>query len=237
MHAYDVTDGEQMAGHTEHTDGTSDLAVSGDYVASGTTWEDEVIVWDIEDEAVVFEPEVNYEGIVVDLTPTGELIVGAGEEVVMFDIESGEQLLDSEGHIFGTSGVAHHADEDLVVSVGFDNTMRFHSIADDGVIESYDHDDTLYTLSLDLQNQLVWFGDGEEQPGTVYGLDMAEAATPTPTPTDPISTPTPSPTPDEPTPTPPEDDDDGIPGPGIIGTILAIALLGATLLTYRRLVD
>ena len=248
VNAYDATDGEQVAGHTAHTDETADIAVSGDYVASGTTWEDEVIVWDIETEEVIFEPELNYEGTVVDLTSAGELIVGAGEEVVMFDIETGEQLLDSEGHVFGTSGVAYHADEDLVVSVGFDDTMRFHSIADGGVIESYGHDDTIYTVSLDLQNQLVWFGDGEGQPGTVYGLDMAEAATPTPTPTpvdptptpaDPTPTPppedpTPTPTPDEPTPTPPEDDDDGIPGPGIFGTILALAAVGYGLTRYRN---
>lgn len=255
VYGYDVGDGSLIHSHDEHTDGMSDIAVQGDYVASATTWHDEVIVYDIEAEEVAFEPELPddvSQTSSVHLTESEELIVGTGADdgdvVAMYDIETEELLAQYREHIFSVSAVEYDAEHDVIISLGFDNTIKFYDVGSESIVAEHVHEDTIFTADLDLQNDLLWFGDGEDRDGFVTGLDVSseDDTTPTPPPDDPTPTPTPppdeptptpptddpTPTPDDPTPSPAPDDDDGIPGFGV--AIALTALGGAGYLLNRR---
>lgn len=172
--AYDADTGELTTSYEVHDEGISTIDIHGRFVASGETWEDNLIVYDLDAEAVVFNPEIGYNGGIVHFTEAGSLVVGAGETVRLYNVESEELLLESQGHVFGTSGVDYLVEQDVIVSAGFDNAIRLHGVEDGGVIEEYSHDDTIYTVAIDDRNDLLWFGDGEDDnPGTVYGMDLS----------------------------------------------------------------
>lgn len=181
VYGHDLHDGSIVASHEEHTDGMSSIAIHGDYVASGTSWQDEVVVWDIESEEVAWQPDfpedVGKIGA-VDFTEDGRLLVGTDAEdgslVGMYDVEAQATEVEYREHVFSVSGVAYDASADVIVSTGFDNTVKFYDVAEDSLAAEYEHEDTIYTADLDTDNDLLWFGDGEDQPGTVTGLDVSD---------------------------------------------------------------
>lgn len=194
---YHAGNGSLFLNHTEHTDGTSALAVSGDYVASGTTFSDEVLVYNVTSERVTYRPDLADDVRSVgalEFTDDERLLVGSDAEndsfVAMYDVAD-RRLTDSyREHIFGPSGVEFIEDESVIVSTGVDNVVVFYDVGTDSVVARHRHDDTIYAADLDTQNGLLWFGDGESGPGSVIGLDVTEAPTPTATPT---ASPTPAP--------------------------------------------
>lgn len=181
VYAHDASNGSLIASHEEHTDGMSSIAVHGDYVVSGTTWQDEVVVWDVESEEVVWQPDfpedVGKIGA-VDFTDDGRLLVGTDAEdrslVGMYDVDAREPLATYREHVFGVSGVDYHSTADVIVSTGLDNTVKFYDVAEGSLAAEYEHEDTIYTADLDEERNLLWFGDGEDQPGTVTGLDVSD---------------------------------------------------------------
>jgi len=203
VYGYDATDGSEYMTYTAHTGGIETIAVRGDYIATGTTWSDEVVVYNVESEEVAFEPDlpddVGQVGA-VHITAGDELIVGTGAEegdvVAMFDIVQEEQIISYREHIFSVSAVEYDQEHDVIISMGFDNTIKFYDVEAGEVATVYEHPDTIYTGDLDTRNDLLWVGDGEERSGTVTGIDVFyQEPTPTQTPT-PTESETPSPTPD-----------------------------------------
>lgn len=251
VHAYDL-EGELDRSIAPGDGNPHDIAVNDNYVAWSTGFDAEVIVWDIEDESVAYEPTFpdDYEAsmtVGVDLTDDNELIVGTdgdGSMVAMFDIESESVVTEYRVHVFSVNEVAYHAGANTIIAGGADNHISVFDVGAETVIEEHDHGDTIQAMALDESNELLWIGDGEETEPTVSGLSVA-GDEPTPTPTS-ESTPTPvdepddTPTPDTPTddtPTPvthdtptPEPDDQ--PGFGI--AVAALALLALAVLVRRR---
>lgn len=244
VYGYHAEDGSDFMQYTEHSDGLNAIAVQGDYVATGTTFTDEVVVYDVAAESVAFEPDLpdDVVGIgALDLTEAGDLVVGTGAEnddvIAAYDIESGEQRLQYRQHIFGVSFVEYEPSTDAIISAGADNTVKFYDVSEGEVTATYQHPDTIYTADLDRTNDILWIGDGEERTGTVSGLAISTSTpspTPSPTPTDtpsPTASATPSPTdssePATDTPTPTESG--GQPGFGPV-----VALLGVLGLAFLR---
>lgn len=249
VHAYD------LEGNLDRSIAPGDghphiIDVNEEYVAWSTGFDDEVIVWDIEDESVAFEPTFpdEYEAsmtVGVALTDDNELIVGTdgdGSMVAMFDIESESVVTEYREHIFSVNEVAYHAEADAIISGGADNHLTAYDVAAESVIEQHDHGDTILAMALDESNELLWVGDGEETDPTVTGLSLGVEETPTPEATPPSEpTPTPiddpddTPTPDTPadeTPTPivhdtPTPDPDDQPGFGLAMAALAVLALAA----------
>lgn len=234
---YNADTGEVQAMLEEHTDGLSDVAASGDYVASATAFADEVIVYDVSAEEVVFEPDlpddVTQVGA-VHLTDDGHLIVGTDAEddslVAMYDVESGETLAEYREHIFVVSEVTYDETHDVIIATGFDDTITFYDVEAESVVEHYRHDDTIFAAHLDDHNDVLWFGDGEDGDGTVIGLDV-QYTEPEPEPepepeTEPESEPEPQPEPE------PEPEEDGA-GFGFLATVLALAMLAGLALVAR----
>lgn len=180
VHGYNAGDGSPFMNYTEHSEGIGVIDVAGDYVVSGTTWDTEVVVYDVEAEEVVYEPELpdDTQGIsALNLLDSESLLVGAlGEDandlVAGYDINEEQLLLEHREHIFGVSFVGYEPHNDLIISAGFDNTVKFYDHETDQIVEEYQHDDTIYTASYDYPNSLLWFGDGEERDGLVTGLDI-----------------------------------------------------------------
>lgn len=183
---YSADDGSVVTSHREHTDELSALAVHGEYVATATTFGDEVIVYDVAEETVAFEPELPADVLGVGdlaLTNDDELIVATDAEdnsyVAMFDLDTEDELLSYREHIFLPSSVEYVEEVDMIVTTGFDNHVLFYDVGAGAVVEQYPHDDTIYEGSLDRHNGLLWIGDGEPeeegQPGdgTISGLDVA----------------------------------------------------------------
>lgn len=247
--ALDPTNGSVVMNHTEHTDGESieDLSLQGEYVATVLTWEPEVVVYNIETEEPVdadyADAIVEEEGdniISVHLTESGELLLGGGwDQVAMVDVETGEQLLryTGQGHSWGISTIDYHEAQDVIVTTDFESEVVFYDTTADEVTATHSAGyDGISAADLDEANDRLWLALEAEGNAYVSGLSLAFAdATPTPTPTPtPTSTPTPtptdSPTPTDPTPTPsptPESGGDGIPGIGILGTVLALVIVGS----------
>lgn len=247
---YTADDGSEfMQFQPGHTDGIGAMAFHGDYIATGTQFAAEVTVYDIENEAVVYEPDLpdDVKGIgALDLTESGDVIVGTAAEnddvIAAFDIEEQKKLLQYRKHIFGVSHVQYVPSANVILSTGFDNTVKLYDVDQESIVAQHQHEDTIYTAALDLSNALLWIGDGEERTGTVSALDVAEDE-PTPTPEPTTVEPTPSETPEPDTPTrvtttePPQDDEtpatdaEGQPGFGI--PIAIVTVLSAALLAYR----
>jgi len=81
-------------------------------------------------------------------------------------------------HVFGVSSLGVEPTENVVVSTGGDNTVKFYDPAADAVVAEYAHADTIYAASIDRNNGLVWIADGENRDGVVTGLDIqADEAT------------------------------------------------------------
>lgn len=246
VYGYNADDGSDFMQYTEHSDGLNAIAVQGDYVATGTTFESEVVVYDVAAESVAFQPDLpdDVVGIgALDLTESGDLIVGTGAEnddvIAAYDIESGEQRLQYRQHIFGVSYVEYEPTTDAIISAGADNTVKFYDVSEGSVTATYQHPDTIYTADLDRSNGILWIGDGEERTGTVTGLAIITSTptpTPSPTPTD-TPSPTASPTPtatDSPAPAtdpPTTTESGGQPGFGPVAALLGV--LGLTLLRRR----
>ncbi len=241
VHGYDAADGSEYQTYSPHSGAIEDIAVRGDYVATGTTWTDEAAVYDADAGDVVFEPtlpdDVGQVGA-VHLTENGELVVGTGADdgdvVAMFDIATGETLAEYREHLFSVSAVEYLADQDVIASMGFDNTVKFYDVEAGEVAAVYEHPDTIYTGDLDTRNDLLWLGDGEQRTGTVTGIDVFyEAPTPTPTQTPPETTmaqgsdPSPTPEPD-PEPTPTTTSANG-PGFGLAVAVFALVAVAAFL--------
>jgi len=215
VYGYHAGNGSLFASHSQHTDGTSDLAIHGEYVASGTTWDDEVLVYSVAEDRVVYEPEfpdyVRRIGA-LSFTDGGDLLVGTESEggslVGLYDVEAEQRVTGYREHVFGVSEVVHDAERDRIVSTGVGNRIVFFDLETDSVVATYDHDDTIYTAALDGASGLLWFGDGEETDGRLIGLDVSD---PTPTPTaEPTTTPTAESTPTaEPTASPTAEATDG----------------------------
>lgn len=180
IHGYNVDDGSEYMNYTEHSEGIGVIDVAGDYVVSGTTWETEVVVYDVESEEVVYEPELpdDTQGVsAINLLDSDSLLIGAiGDDaddlVAGYDIDEEQRLLEHREHIFGISYVGYDPHNDLIISAGLDNTVKFYDHETDQIVEEYQHDDTIYTASYDYPNSLLWFGDGEEGDGYVSGLDI-----------------------------------------------------------------
>jgi PGF-CTERM protein len=228
---YNVSDGGTYMRYAAHSDGVETVAVQGDYVASGTTWKNEVVVYDVADDEVAFEPDLPDDvGQVpaVALTEDEELIVGTGanesDVVAMYDVTSGEQLAQYREHIFSVSEVEYDAEHDVIISLGFDNTAKFYDVEAGEVAAVYEHDDTIYAGDIDTRNDLLWVGDGEDQPGNVTGIDIfVEPETPSPTATE-MDTSTPA---ESETPTAGD-------GPGFGVAVALLALVSAALFAARR---
>lgn len=181
--AFDAEDGEEIHRHEEHGQGqVSSLSVEGKYVASVLTWEPNVIVYDIENEAVAFEPlpdpiEAADDGNIVSvhLTESGEVILGGGwDSVFMYDIESEELLRQYGAHAFGVQAIKYHESEGLIISAGFGNQVAFYDVESEDLVNTYDHGDTIFAGDLDREHDIFWYGDGEDPPeGTITGLRMA----------------------------------------------------------------
>lgn len=181
VYGYNTDDGSEYASYSPHSDGIETIDVRGDYIATGTTWKSEFVVYDIEQEDIVLEPELDAVGGVTatHLTENGDVVVGtrgddADDLIAMYDIESGDQLVSYRKHIFSVSEVKYEPDTETIISTGFDNTVKFYDVNEQAVIEKYQHEDTIYTADLDQTNDLLWIGDGEERTGTVTGLDIED---------------------------------------------------------------
>lgn len=180
VYGYDATDGSEFMSYSEHNEGTGVIDVADDYVVSGTTWDTEVIVYDVEEEAVVYEPDLpdDTQGITaLNLLDSESLLVGAlgddADDVVAgYDVEEDIKFFDYREHIFGVSFVGYEPNNDLIISAGFDNTVKFYDAENGQIVEEYQHEDTIYTASHDPLNSLLWLGDGEERDGLVSGLDI-----------------------------------------------------------------
>jgi len=142
-----------------------------------------VVVYDIENEAVAFEPlpepiEEKDDGnlISVHITESEELIIGGDwDSVFVYDTESQELRTQYAAHAFGASEVRYHESEDMITSTGGGNSVAFYDVESESIVRTYNHDDTIYAADLDAANDIVWFGDGEgeENPGTITGLQLA----------------------------------------------------------------
>lgn len=239
VYGYNAADGSEFATYSPHSDGIETIDVRGDYIATGTTWQPELVVYDIEQGDVVLEPEFEAVGGVTAtyLTEDGDVIVGtrgddADDLITAFDIQSGEQHLSYRSHIFGVSHVEYEPSTETILSTGFDNTVKFFDVSEGSVVDQYQHEDTIYTADLDRTNGMLWVGDGEERVGTVTGLDIEDeeaTATGAGTPTDPEPTPTAEPTTDKATETVEETtvDEQG-PGFGLVVGLIGV-VLGALL--------
>lgn len=224
--AYDAQTGEVVMSHDEHgNNGLNSIAVNGDYVASVATWEPEVIVYDIEAESVAFEPTFDdieddeFNVVSTTLTDANEIVIGGGWDTVFhYDIESGEQLSQYAAHGFGAAAVEYYDQRDMIVSAGGSGTIAFFDVATGDIVQTYSHDDTIYTADLDTTNDILWFGDGEEQPGTVTGLGLSFD--------DPTPTPTADQTPPDGGSSSPDESDDGGSSLLIVGVVGVAVLLG-----------
>lgn len=253
VYGYNADDGSNFMQYTEHSDGLSSIDVQDDHVVSGTTWKSEVVVYDVEQESVAFEPKLPEDvGKIsaLELTESGELLVGTGAEegdvIAAYDVETQEKLLQYRAHMFSVSEVIAIPSSNIIVSTGFDNSVKFYDRNTNSVVAEYQHEDTIYAAALDHQQDLLWFGDGEERPGNIVGLSIATPEpTPTPTPSqsaEPTATSSPEPTP-EPTASPSSEETPeataqptetgGQPGFGI-GLTLAGLLLAVLLSLHRR---
>lgn len=181
VYGYDADDGSEYMNFTEHSDGLGAIDVQGDYVASGTQFASEVVVYDVAEERVAYEPELpdDVKSIgALDLTENGDLIVGTaaddGDVIAAYDVGEREQRLQYRKHVFGVSYVEYESTTDQIISTGFDNTVKIYDVSEGAVVAKYQHADTIYTADLDLTNALLWIGDGEERTGTVTGLDLEE---------------------------------------------------------------
>lgn len=180
IHGYDADNGSEYMSYTEHSEGIGSLDVAGDYIVSGASWESEVVVYDVSTEEVVYEPELptDTQGIsALNLLDEETLLLGAlGDDandfVAAYDVAEEQLLLEHREHIFGVSFVGHEPHNDLIVSTGLDNTVKFYDHETDAIVEEYPHEDTIYTASYDYHNSLLWLGDGEERDGLVSGLDI-----------------------------------------------------------------
>lgn len=180
VYGYDATDGSEFMSYSEHNEGTGVIDVEADYVVSGSAWETEVIVYDVEEEEVVYEPDLpdDTQGIsALNLLDSETLLVGAlGDDaddlVAGYDVEEDVEHFTHREHIFGVSFVGYEPQNDLIISAGADNTVKFYDAENDQVVEEYQHEDTIYTASPDYLNSLLWLGDGEERDGLVSGLDI-----------------------------------------------------------------
>lgn len=180
VHGYDVADGTEIGNYSVHSDGVGVVDARGDYVVSGTTWEPEVVVYDVEAGEVVAEPTLpaDTQGVsAAALVGDDTLLVGAlGDDandfVGAYDLAADRWRFSHREHVFGVTGLAREPISDLVVSTGGDNTVKFYDPESDSIVEEYVHEDTIYAASLDDANGLVWLGDGQERDGVVSGLDI-----------------------------------------------------------------
>lgn len=257
VHGYNVDDGSEFMNYTVHSEGIGTIDVAGDHVVSGTTWETEVVVYDVAAEDVVYEPDLpdDTQGIsALNLLDSDTLLVGAlGDDaddlVAAYDVGEEQLQLEHREHIFGVSFVGYEPHNDLIISAGFDNTVKFYDHETDDIVEQYEHDDTIYTASYDYPNSLLWFGDGEDTDGVVTGLDIHYEEDPADDDDDaPVDdadddaddAPVEEDTADDADDTPAEDDtaddaadtDDGIPGFGPIAALFAI--VGFVYFTFVR---
>lgn len=179
VYGYDADNGSEVNRYSPHSDGIETIAVDGDYIATGTTWDPDLAVYDVAAGEVVLRPDfTNVGGVTAtQFTDDGDLIVGtrgdgADDLIATYDVESGERLLAYRAHIFGVSHVAYEPTTDTIISTGGDNAVRFYDVDQGSVFAEYAHEDTIYTADLDRQNAILWLGDGEERVGTVTGLDI-----------------------------------------------------------------
>lgn len=179
VYGYNADDGSEFMSYSPHSDGIETIDVKDNYIATGTTWQPELVVYNVEQEEVVLQPELSQVGGVTatHLTDTGDVVIGtrgdgADDLIATYDIESGNQLLAYRTHIFGVSHVEYEPTTETIISTGGDNTVKFYDVNEETVFEEYQHQDTIYTADLDARNNLLWFGDGEERVGTVTGLNI-----------------------------------------------------------------
>lgn len=247
--AVDPSTGETVFEHTEHTDdeGIADLSIQGDHVASVLTWEPEVVVYDIAANESVDAPHADAlvenedDNIAsVELTDDGGLIMGGDtDQIALVDVETGEERLSyrGPGHAWGVVQLEYHEERDVIASTDLDGGVAFYDVDAREALGSHDTGgEAVPAADVDVTNDRLWVGLEGEGGGPVLGLSMTfDEATPTPTPT-PTPTDTPTPTPTDPTPTPtptPDSGGDGSPGIGILGTVLALMVVGY-LMARRR---
>ncbi len=177
--AQSIENGTETVRHEAHTDGIETIDVASGYVASGTTFSDEVLVYDIEAEEIVFEPDLaeGTEGVgAVEINDAGQLMIGAGETIPVYDIAAQELVTQAEGQMFGVADIEYYEAQDVIISVGGDNRAKFFDMQEQTQTAVYEHDDTIYVSALDTENELLWIGDGEGQPGTVTAIDIGVEA-------------------------------------------------------------
>lgn len=179
--AYDAENGEEVKRHTAHTpDGLNDISVNGEYVATVATWEPEVVVYDVDKDEVAFEPlpdaiAEDDEGnlVSVHLTESDDLVLGGGwDTVFVYDVATREVRTEYAAHSWGVAAIGYDESADVIVSAGTGNSLAFFDAEADAVLKTYGHDDTIYAADVDTTNGIVWFGDGEDRPGTITGLEM-----------------------------------------------------------------
>lgn len=181
--AFDAGNGSVVMRHSKHSDGSIEsLSVQGKYIASVLTWEPEVVVYDIENQSVAFEPlpdDIDPEEdnlVSVHLTESTELVIGGGwDTVYLYDVESQTLKTQYSAHAFGAAVVDYHESEDVIVSAGTGNHVAFYDMETESVVRTYEHVDTISAADLDMKNDILWFGDGgREQAGTVTGLQVSQ---------------------------------------------------------------
>ena len=188
VYGYNVDDGSQFDSYSEHSDGVTSIDIQGDHLVSGSAWGVEAIVYDIPNGEVVYEPALPDDSTqvsAVHITASNQLLVGTDAEerspVLMYDIGQQKQVQEYREHIFAVSDLAYDQAGRNIISFGSDNRIKIFSVEQETVIDTYQHDDTIFAGVFDAHNRLVWFGDGEDGPGTVIGVGASTSAEKTPT--------------------------------------------------------
>ncbi|KAG7420528.1 Vegetative incompatibility protein HET-E-1 [Fusarium oxysporum f. sp. raphani] len=152
-----VNSGECIHNLTGHADNVVSVAFSPDStLLTSASWDKTVRLWEVESGKCIRQLKAGHAIEHIAFSPDAALLASAGDDIQLWQVDSGERIKEFKGHTIGVNSIAFSLNSKLLASAS-DHTIRLWQVADGGedAWETKGYGDEVWSVAFSPNSALV----------------------------------------------------------------------------------